>query len=182
MWAFSDESERANQMLVGIVFVSPADIGPVRAELRGLLLAGQRRIHTSDESARRRRVLLDTIARTDGLRAVGLIYRRPAGVDRVQGRHLLLGAAACLVVERGVTAWTLDDQHPAQRARDRASIAQTLHHLHPDPALVYDGYEHRRSHTEPLLWAADAICWAIGAGGDWRRRVEAILTIDEVDP
>lgn len=56
-------------MLVGVVVVAPADVDAVRAALRGLLLAGQRRVHTAKESPRRRRVVLDTIARTDGLAA-----------------------------------------------------------------------------------------------------------------
>lgn len=43
-------------------------------------------------------------------------------------------------------------------------------------------YDHRRSHTEPLLWAADAVCWAAGAGGDWRRRLGTPLTVVDVGP
>jgi hypothetical protein len=31
------------------------------------------------------------------------------------------------------------------------------------------------SHEEPVLWAADAIAWAVGAGGDRRRRVDPLL-------
>lgn len=102
MWAFSDESERADRMLVGVVLVPPASAPAVRAELRGLLLPGQRRIHTAKESLRRRRTLLDTVVRIDGLSAVMLRYRRPQGIDRVQGRRLLLTAATELVVKAGV--------------------------------------------------------------------------------
>jgi hypothetical protein len=29
--------------------------------------------------------------------------------------------------------------------------------------------------VEPLLWVADAVTWAVGAGGDWRRRVAPML-------
>jgi len=172
MWAFSDESERADRMLVGLVLIPTVSAPEVRAGLRGLLLAGQRRIHTAKESPRRRRALLDALARVERLTGVVLTYRRPVGIDRVAGRHRLLMAAAELVVDQGVTAWTLDDVHPAQRVRDRASIEAALRRLRCDPEPVYD---HRRSHTEPLLWAADALCWAVGAGGDWRRRVAAII-------
>ncbi len=180
MWAFSDESERANQMLLSIVLCGPEDVGAARADLRRLLLAGQRRIHTSAESGRRRRELLATVASCGGVSAVVLTYRRPMGIDRVAGRRVLLEAAAGIAVERGVTTWTLDDQNRAQRARDRASIANALRGLDPDPRLVYEGYDHRPSHTEPLLWAADAVCWAVGAGGDWRRRVAGITEIREL--
>jgi hypothetical protein len=82
-------------------------------------------------------------------------------------------------VGSGATAWTLDDQDPTQRARDRASIAGALagvdHRLHP----VYD---HRPSHAEPLLWAADAVCWAAGAGGDWQRRIAGVLAVRDIRP
>lgn len=85
---------------------------------------------------------------------------------------------AALVVEAGVSAWTLDDTHPAQRNRDRDTIGHALQRLDAQH-LVYD---HRRSHTEPLLWAADAVSWAAGAGGDWRRRINPMLTIVDIDP
>jgi hypothetical protein len=112
-------------------------------------------MHTSDESARRRRALLDTVARIEELSAVVLRYRRPAGTGHVAARHLLLQAATGLVVGSGVTAWTLDNHDPAQRARDRASIAHALAGVDRRLRPVYD---HRRSRTEPLLWAADAVC------------------------
>jgi len=178
VWAFSDESERAGTMLVAVVVVAPRDVDAARASLRGLLLAGQRRVHTAKESPRRRRALLDTIARTDGMTATVLHLRRPPGIDRVAGRRSLLAAAAGLVVEAGATAWTLDDTHPAQRNRDRDTIGHALQRL--DARRVV--YDHRRSHTEPLLWAADAICWAAGAGGDWRRRIDSILSVVDIGP
>ena len=37
---------------------------------------------------------------------------------------------------------------------------------------------HLSPYEEPLLWVSDAVAWAVGAGGDWRRRVEPM--IDEV--
>ncbi|MGH9282314.1 MAG: hypothetical protein ACRD0S_05200 [Acidimicrobiales bacterium] len=179
MWAFSDESERANLMLVSVVLVPTSAVEGARAVFDGLLLAGERRLHTAKESPRRRRVALDTVARVEDLTAIVLRYRRGQGDSRLGGRRLLLQAAAGLVVGSGASAWTLDDQDPVQRARDRGSIAHALagvdHRLHP----VYD---HRPSHTEPLLWAADAVCWAAGAGGDWRRRIAAVLTIRDVGP
>lgn len=166
-------------MVLSVVLVPTGAVDDARAQLRGLLLAGQRRVHTAKESPRRRRVLLDTVARTEGFSAVVLRHRRAQGVDRLAGRHLLLQAAAGLVVGSGATAWTLDDQDPTQQVRDRASIAHALggvdRRLHP----VYD---HHPAHAEPLLWAADAVCWAVGAGGDWRRRIAGILTVRDIRP
>lgn len=179
MWAFSDESERAGTMLVAVVLVPTTAVDDARAALHSLLLAGERRLHTAKESPRRRRVLLDTVARIEDLSAVVLRHRRGQGDSRIGGRRLLLQAAAGLVVGSGATAWTLDDCDPVQRARDRASIAGALagvdHRLHP----VYD---HRSAHAEPLLWAADAICWAAGAGRDWQRRIAGVAAVRDIRP
>jgi hypothetical protein len=35
---------------------------------------------------------------------------------------------------------------------------------------------------EPLLWAADAVCWATGAGRDWRRRVAGFTEVRDLLP
>jgi hypothetical protein len=164
-------------MLFAVVVIDPGEVDTARRRLRQLLLPGQRRIHTSDESARRRRVLLDTVSAIDGLSTTILRYRRLTGITGIAGRHLLLQAATGLVVGSGVSLWVLDDQDDAQRVRDRTAIAHALSglsgHLHP----VYD---HRSAAAEPLLWAAHAICWAVGVGGDWRRRVTRVVTIRDI--
>ena len=97
-WAFSDESERAQVMLLSVLFVPVGAIGSGRKALRRPLLPGQRQVHTSDESTRRRRQLLDTVA---GLEATAVVYtiRRPAGMNRVEARRVLLTVAAVSVVE-----------------------------------------------------------------------------------
>ncbi len=177
MWAFSDESERSGVMLFGVVLIRPADLPAARLLLSGLLLPGQRRVHTTNESARRRRAVLDTVARTEGLSATVLRFRRPQGVDRPAARHLLLQAGTGLVVGSGVTVWVLDGQDPVQAARDRASIAHALVGL---DLRLHPAYDHRPSNSEPLLWAADAICWAVGAGGDWQQRAGRRLSVREI--
>jgi hypothetical protein len=179
VWAFSDESERAGVMLLGVVLVSPGEVADARRSLRALLLPGQRQVHTAKESPRRRRAVLDTVSRVQGLSAIVLRYRRPAGLGRVAARHLLLQAATGLVVGSGATAWALDNQDPAQVVRDRASIAHALEgvdrRLHPT-------YDHRLASSEPMLWAADAICWAFGAGGDWQRLLGDVVTVRDIAP
>ena len=178
MWAFSDESERAAVMLMAVVTVPPAQVEVTRAKMRGLLLPGERQVHTAKESPRRRRVVLDTVARSEGLAATVLRYRRSAGVDRVTGRRALIEAATSLVIDAEVSLWTLDDIPPSQRSRDRNIIGHAL--AAADARHIV--FDHRRGHEEPLLWAADAVCWAVGAGGDWRRRVQPIVTVADIDP
>jgi hypothetical protein len=179
MWAFSDESERANTLIFSVVTGSPQAIREARAALRALLLPGQRRIHTSDESARRRRLVLDTIGCLDDIHATALCFRRPAGVTRVEAPRTVLHAATQLVAAQRVVAWILDDQDPAQLARDRATIARALRQPGNEATLTYD---HRPSDTDPALWAADAVCWAVGAGRAWRRRIDPVLTVQQIRP
>ena len=93
------------------------------------------------------------------------------------GRAAVMFVAVALSVRQRVTAWTLDDMPPSQRARDRNTIGHALARA----SAAHVTFDHRRSNTEPMLWAADALCWAVGAGGDWRRRVEGVLTVIEVD-
>jgi hypothetical protein len=37
-------------------------------------------------------------------------------------------------------------------------------------------YEHLDSTAEPLLWISDAVAWCYGAGGEWRRRANLLVT------
>ena len=133
--------------------------------MRGLLFPGERSFHTAKEHPRRRRQVLHTIAGFDRVTAVVVRYRRPAGVERIDGRRLLIQAATGLVVASGVNLWVLDDQDPHQRDRDRAAITRTLAGIDP---VLRPSFDHRPSRDDPLLWVADAVCWAVGAGNEWR--------------
>jgi hypothetical protein len=124
-------------------------------------------------------VVLDTIGRLDGLQPTALCFRRPTGVTRAEARRILLHTATQLVVRQLVLAWTLDDQDPRQLARDRATIAAALRQRGRLTPLTYD---HRPSDTDPALWAADAVCWAVGAGGHWRQRIDPVLTVQHISP
>jgi hypothetical protein len=176
MWAFTDESERGSVMLLGLLLVPTGAIHEARRELRALLLPGQRRVHTSDESGRRRRQLLDVVAGLDAT-AIVLTLRRPSGLRRTEARSRLLAEAAVQAVTRNVVTWILDDQHPAQAARDRQVLDLAFRDLPTAPV-----YDHRQSASEPLLWAVDAVVWAVGAGNAWRRRTNHLVTVRRIEP
>jgi len=65
-------------MMLAVVLIEPGVVDDARGALEGLLLAGERQVHTAKELPRRRRVLLDTVARVEGLSAIVLRYRRTA--------------------------------------------------------------------------------------------------------
>lgn len=41
-------------------------------------------------------------------------------------------------------------------------------------------FQHLRPTDDPLLWLPDAIAWAVGAGGEWRRALGSSVTVIEV--
>jgi hypothetical protein len=88
-------------MLVGVLMLPAADVPVARRELRGPLLSGQRRVHTAKESPRRRRLLLDVVARLPA-EVVVFTIRRSVGLDRVAASQLLLVATAGLLADRNV--------------------------------------------------------------------------------
>ena len=58
-----------------------------------------------------------------------------------------------------------DDRDVVRRAR------------HGEPPL---SFEHLTPDQDPLLWLPDCLAWPVGAGGDWRRRVEPLLAVVEL--
>jgi hypothetical protein len=61
--------------------------------------------------------------------------------------------------------------------RDRRAIDQALRGITSPPV-----YDHRSAAAEPLLWAVDAVVWAVGADDDWRRRIERIVVFRRIEP
>lgn len=60
--------------------------------------------------------------------------------------------------------------------RDRIDVATLRAVLGKPGAGLMLVYEHLRGQQEELLWIADAVAWAYGAGGDWRRRMKPIVS------
>ncbi|MEU8225845.1 hypothetical protein [Kribbella sp. NPDC048915] len=125
-----------------------------------------------DENDSRRREILSTLA---GLGIQGHLYRAPvAGRPIRQARDQCLRALVPDLLDLGVARLVIEscsqdrqDERVIQPILNRRGVAQFTW-LHSAPA------------AEPLLWAADATAWALGKGGDWRRRVNDIVA-DIVD-
>jgi hypothetical protein len=172
--AFVDESARPGHYLLACVTVHPGRVNATRSALRGMLLGGERRLHLVNESPQRRRALLSGVARLD-VRAS--VYWTPGRSD--SARPKLIEAMVADLVDRDVRRLVFES-----RAELDVFDRRLLGHLRradvlPDSLL----YDHMRPHEEPLLWAADAVAWAIGAGGDWRRRIAPIIDdVVDIDP
>jgi len=56
--------------------------------------------------------------------------------------------------------------------RDREVMSQFTHQLAEDLQWC-----HEAPHQEPLLWISDAVLSAYGAGGDWRRLAQPMISV-----
>jgi hypothetical protein len=87
---------------------------------------------------------------------------------------VLIPGLAELAVGRVVVESRGQDHADNQVIRDAVSKladGQRPAYLHTSPA------------AEPLLWLPDIVGWAYGRGGDWRRRVAAVVAdVVRVEP
>lgn len=163
--AFVDESIRGQRYLMACVLIEARDLPQVRQAAERLVLTGGR-LHFHDESAQRRRELLAAFASLPVSAFVVVCHRRH-GVRESAARTLCVGEVVRQLQTAGVSRLVLESRHD-DRA-DQRTIGQVRT---AQPPLVY---EHRVASDEPLLWIADGLAWAFGAGGVWRELAGPIL-------
>ena len=168
MHAFVDESERPGRYLMCAVLVAPAHLTMVRRALTALCKPGQRRLHLNKERDPRRRLILDRIA---ALPIRANLYAQPG--PATQARATCLRAITADLVRLRATRLVIEPVD-GYDYRDRGDVIDELRRLGRLHDVVY---EHVAAPLEPMLWAADAIAWGFGAGGDWRRRVRGLVDI-----
>jgi hypothetical protein len=161
--AFVDESSRGGYLLCAVVLL-PSELAPARRILRTLCKPGQRRVHMKHESDGRRREILSVVSQ---LEVETRIYRA-----RLDGRSERRTRDECfrvmvpelieqLSVARMVVESCDQDRQDNQVIREmvmKTQAEERFSYLHSAPA------------NEPLLWLPDIVAWAIGRGGDWKRR------------
>lgn len=165
MHAFVDESMRGGRYLMAAFVVAPSELAVARRTMRSLLLPRQRRLHMTDEGHRRRGEILAAISKIDS----GIRIYETAGGER-SGRPACLRPLLTDAFAMGVSRLVIESGGQRDH-RDRLLIHESLRR---DQPTVEPSYEHLRSPEEPLLWAADAVLWAWGAGGRWRQRVPEV--------
>jgi len=160
---YVDESERRHYLLGVTIVTGPAQ--PIRTALRALQRPGQRRIHFSKEQDSRRRRLLAAMAELD---LTARVYVSPRSVK--ESRELCLTALIADIAPAGASLLVLESRE-SMNHRDVLVLDAALR-KHGSQTLEY---RHLSPYEEPLLWVSDAVAWAMGAGGDWRRRVEPMI-------
>ncbi|WP_157524300.1 hypothetical protein [Jiangella alkaliphila] len=161
--AFVDESV-AGRYIIAVVLIPASEVAAARRFMRGLLTGGQKRIHFSHESDRRRARILTGI---ESLGAEHRVYStknaRPARLACLERLVPDLAAAGVqrLVIERDDSLVEADRRLLYQAGLDYA------------PELAYT---HLRAKEDLLLCVPDAIAWCWSRGGQWRARVAAYTT------
>ena len=176
--AFVDESRRGRSYLVCAVVLETEDLARSRVSLRRMLLSGQRRLHFATESDRRRKSILAEMAELP-VRVWIYVSREKEPLARKRSIAALLQDLDAVDGERLV----IERREFSQDAREQAQIAEAKR-LGQAPASLT--YAHLGPTEEPLLWIADAVAWAYGAGDNWRRRtrdlVEQVKDVDSCLP
>lgn len=169
IYAFVDESVRPARYVMCSVVVDAADLGTFRRIARGLLLPGQSRLHFHNESDRRQRELASRLAELDADISV-FLCRSAHGRGEAESRACCVTAIVeDLQARADAVTMFLESRHEQDR-EDHEVIRSARQR---QPALTY---QHLPAAEDPLLWLPDAYAWLVGAGGEWRRRVEPAIT------
>ena len=163
--AFVDESIRGQRYLLGCVLVEARSLASTRLELNGLTEA-RRRIHFHNESTKRRRELLIAIAEMP-VSAVVFVSKAKQGVREHDARTACLSNLVRMLQVDAVQRLVIES-----RQDDRSDVAVIERARTREPRPVF---EHRRPVDDPMLWIADAVTWAVGAGREWRDLIEPVL-------
>jgi hypothetical protein len=163
--AFVDESIRGPRYLMGCVLVEARHLASLRVDVESLVLTGGR-VHFHNDSARRRRELLARFV-SYPISAFVVVCHRGPGITEFTARDLCLSAIVERLQLEAVPRLELES-----RQDDRDDHRTILRARRSEPPLVW---EHRLGADEPLLWIADGITWAVGAGPTWRRLIDPIL-------
>ena len=106
-----------------------------------------------------------------------LVYA--SGEKEPTARRLAIAALLNDLVALDGRRLIIERREPSQDQRERSQIAVALQTGMAPEKL---DYAHLGGHEEPLLWVADAVAWAWGAGGQWRRRVGGLIDrVSDVD-
>ena len=128
----------------------------LRAELRALLLPGQRKLHWHGEDRARRKQLVDFVAEVP---AAHVIVVRTAGTEHSERRRkLCLGRLLEELQDRGVSTVALAARENKQNQRDLRLLAGLRASRRLGSELRMD---HPRGPAEPLLWLPDIAAGAL---------------------
>lgn len=152
--AFVDESIRGQRHLMACVLVDARNLAEVRRSMTAFAGVGKR-LHFHQELDSTRRSALELIAALPVQLTVAVCTRRH-GVSEFEARDLCLAALVRELQSQRVPRLIVET-----RQDDRDDHRTILRTRAADPTL---NFEHRSGSDEPIVWVADAVAWAYGAG------------------
>jgi hypothetical protein len=150
---------------MGCVLVEARHLPRLRRSMIEFAAPGKR-LHFHEEVDGKRRESLEFFASMP-IRVLVTVVSRTHGTTEFAARDACLAEIVRVLQARSVTRLTIEsrqDDRDDQRTIVRARAAE--------PPLLFD---HRDGAREPMLWIADAVTWAVGAGGRWLQRADPIL-------
>jgi hypothetical protein len=163
--AFVDESIRGQRYLMGSVLIEAKHLASLRVDVESLVLTGGR-VHFHHESSRRRRDILARFTEYP-ISVFVVVCHRTHGITEFRARELCLSEIVDRLQLDSVPHLVLESRH--DDSEDHLTIPRARR---AEPPLVW---EHRLGAEESLLWIADGITWAVGAGVAWRQLIDPIL-------
>jgi hypothetical protein len=145
---FADES-KSKRYLFGVISIANSKVDDARKLVRSLTLPGQRSLHFSKESDRRRTRLLSAMLRLE----MQIFIIQTDMPDGPEGRAAALDGLMQLATGLGSSSLSIerdDSSHNADQKRLKQGLA--------DQKEISFRIQYR--HEEPMLWVADAVAWS----------------------
>lgn len=165
--AFVDESKRGPYLMC-VYVAAPADRREVKVELNRLRPRGAPRLHMHAERDSLRREILSTLCELEVTATVFTSAIKP--FRNARARIIEAGIWPRIVRDR-IDRLVLEPE-VGQDERDRKQLYELTRAAGLSGRFTY---AHVAPTVEPMLWVPDAIAWAYGSGGDWRRRADPLI-------
>jgi hypothetical protein len=165
---FVDESKERDYVVVAAA-IAPSDVAGIRAQLRALVLPGQRRLHMTKESDARKQAIAAAVTAAD---VHAIIYTaKRAGRTELDARAACLDALVADAASIGAHRLVLERDDSVARWDNQRLIELTRKHECRDTLT----YQLMRSQEDMMLCLPDAIAWCWTKGDHWRRRITSTV-------
>lgn len=165
MWrAYVDESESNQRLdphtyLLAAALIDDEHTAEVRAEVRGLLRPGQRKLHWREESAESRARITKAVAALPALHVI-VVRTGVPGERSERRRRKCLERLVYELAARDVRHITAEAREAKSNARELAHLTWLVRSRAVRPGMQLD---HVPGPGEPLLWIPDTIAGAVTA-------------------
>lgn len=165
-----DESKARTYVMVAVACPEEA-LSQARRTIKRLVLPGQRSIHMKSEADRRRRQITSAICglSTSGITATAVVVT--SGGHEHELRKQALREIVRIAASSGGGSLVLD-LDPTQERRDQRVLIEAVR----DHQDVPVSFSHSPLSHEPLLTLPDVLAWCLARGGEWRPRIDRLLS------